>query len=379
MRIALVTTFPSHYSARTFETLALRHDVDFLFFSGPEHEWYWLPEHGKRGGRFRETYLRGFSIGHTRVVPSLFARLLLGRYDAYVKCIHGRFALPATYAAARLARRPIILWTGLWARVDTPAHRTFFPVTAWLYRHADALVVYGEHVRRYLEREGVDPSRIFVAPHAVDNDALSRPVARDDVDDLRRSLSVAPARKIVLFLGRLVAEKGLVHLVRAFAALRRDDSVLVLAGAGEERDALAAEGRRLGIERLVRFPGYVPADDTRRYYAAAHVFVLPSITTPTFKEPWGLVVNEAFNQGLPVIASDAVGAAAGGLLVDGVNGCVVPERDEPALERALATVLDDDALRARWSVGARAAVAQFGLEQQAAGFRAAIEHVTRAR
>ena len=51
--------------------------------------------------------------------------------------------------------------------------------------------------------------------------------------------------------------------------------------------------------------------------------MIPSVPTPTFREPWGLVVNEAMNRGLAVIASDAVGAAAGGLVRDGENGLIV--------------------------------------------------------
>ena len=377
MRIAVVTTFPSHYSARTFEALARRHETDFIFFSGAKHEWYWLPEHGETGGQFRHRYLRGFSVGRTRVTPSLFTELLRGRYDAYIKCIHGRFALPVTFAAARAARRPIILWTGLWSRVDTPAHRLFFPLTSYFYRHADALVVYGEHVRRYLVSEGVAPERIFVAPHAVDNEAHSRPVEPREIEALRAELGVERGQKIVLYLGRFVEEKGLVHLLRAFASLGREDAVLVLAGAGEERDRLAAEVRRLGLTRLVRFAGYVPSERTVVYFAAAYVYVLPSITTPTFKEPWGLVVNEAFNQGLPVIATDAVGAAAGGLLRDGESGRVVPERSEPALASALAMLLDDPAERDRMSRAARAAVRRWSIEEMIAGFCAALEFVTR--
>ena len=63
--------------------------------------------------------------------------------------------------------------------------------------------------------------------------------------------------------------------------------------------------------------------------------MLPSITTALDKEPWGLVVNEAMHAGLPVVATDAVGAAAGGLVRDGENGFVVPERDADALAAAV--------------------------------------------
>src|SRR5262249_9917015 len=81
--------------------------------------------------------------------------------------------------------------------------------------------------------------------------------------------------------------------------------------------------------------------------AAADVLVVPSIPPRTFREPWGLVVNEAMNRGLPVIASDAVGAAAGGLVRDGRNGLVVPAGDPGALAGAIGRLAADADLRAR--------------------------------
>ena len=90
-------------------------------------------------------------------------------------------------------------------------------------------------------------------------------------------------------------------------------------------------------------------------YAACDVLVVPSIRTRTFREPWGLVVNEAMNRGLPVIASDAVGAAAGGLVRDGVNGLVVPAGDSAALAAAIRRLAGDAgaARAARRAGGAR--------------------------
>ncbi len=90
----------------------------------------------------------------------------------------------------------------------------------------------------------------------------------------------------------------------------------------------------------------------RNFYAAADVLVVPSIPTRTFREPWGLVVNEAFNQQLPVIASDAVGAAAGGLVRDHENGLVVPAADPAALASAMrALTADPEAARAHGGCG----------------------------
>jgi len=121
-----------------------------------------------------------------------------------------------------------------------------------------------------------------------------------------------------------------------------------------------------GFQKGTGFVGFVP-----------DLSVLASTIIPTGKEPWGLVVNEAMNQGVPVIATDAVGAAAGGLLQSGVNGFVVPERDSSALAQALERILTDEDPRKRMSENARHTIATSDNERMVLGFRQAIEYALR--
>ena len=374
MKIAFVTTFCPHYRVKTFETLARYHDVDFYFFSAGG-EWYWQQQHGVQTGNFHYEYLPGFHVGRTRVTPSLLKKLWRGDYDLFVKCINGRFALPAVHLVARLKRKPFVLWTGVWMRLQTPAHRLFFPFTRFFYRHADAIAVYGEHVKRYLVGEGVPAERIFVAAHAIDNEIYNRQVSEEEKLHLRRQLGIAPEKKVVLYLGRLEESKGLVYLLKAFASLQRDDVILVLAGTGSSRPLLEQVAHEDGVADSVCFPGYISSEKTVPFYAIAWVYVLPSITLPEGKEPWGLVVNEALNQGLPVIATDAVGAAAGGLVQDGINGILVPERDRSTLAQALQCILDTPGLRQRMGCQAQQIIADWDNERMVLGFRQAIDYV----
>jgi len=375
VKVAFVTNICAHYRVKTFENLAHYYNVDYYFFSAGD-EWYWQQQHGVRAGNFHYEYLPGVRLGRTRVTPTLPWKLWRGNYDVYIKCINGRFALPITYLIARLKRKPFILWTGIWMRLQTPFHRLAWPLTRYIYHHADAIVVYGEHVKRYLMSEGVPGERIFVAAHAVDNEAYNRPVSEEEKQALRRQLNISPDKKVVLYLGRLEEVKGLPYLLEAFASLRRDNAVLVLAGTGSEKGRLERLSQELGIAANVRFVGYVLPERTVPYYSISWVYVLPSVTAPYFKEPWGLVVNEAFNQGVPVIATDAVGAAAGGLVQDGINGFVVPERGSVALAKALRRILDDPDLRERFSQNARQIIATWDNERMVLGFRQAIEYVT---
>jgi glycosyltransferase involved in cell wall biosynthesis len=378
MRIAFVNHFCAHYRVKTFEIIAATRDVDFMFFSGGT-EWYWQKEHGVRAGNFKYEYLPGVQVGGTRLVPSLVSRLLRGNYDVFIKCINGRFALPITFLISRLLGRPFILWTGVWMRLRSVGHQIAYPLTRYIYRHSDAVVVYGEHVKRFLVEEGVPPERIFIAGNAVDNDLYSGHVSDEEKTALRQSLAIGPDQKIVLYLGRLEDGKGLEYLLQAFASAAVGDAVLVLAGTGSLKAELIKIVEQLGITERVRFPGYVRVEDTVKYYASACVYVLPSVTTRLFKEPWGLVVNEAFNQSLPVIASDCVGAAAGGFLRDGENGMVVPERNVDALRAAIEKVIMDDELRTSMAAAARTAIRTWDQKAMAQGFLDAIEYVSSKR
>jgi glycosyltransferase involved in cell wall biosynthesis len=373
-RIAFITNFCPHYRVETFQKLAEKYKVFFYFFSQGT-EWYWLKEHGVRNGDFQGEYLGGTRKSNSKTAIDLIRRLWNVPYDVYIKCINGRFALPLTYMIARLRGKPFILWTGIWQTLQTPFHRLILPITRFIYRNSDAIIVYGEHVKSFLVEQGTDPRRIFIAHHAVDNKVYSREIDARERDDLRTRLKLARDTRIVLYIGRLENEKGIPFLLRAFASLHFSDVTLLLVGQGRENESLAALVRSLGINEKVRFVGYVPPEDTIALYSLSYAMVLPSISTPRGREPWGLVVNEAMNQGLPIIATDAVGAAAGGLIRDKQNGFIVPEQNSEKLAEALDVLLNSPGLRAQMSQIARETIQDWDNDRMVAGFCKAVEYV----
>jgi glycosyltransferase involved in cell wall biosynthesis len=275
---------------------------------------------------------------------------------------------------ARLRRKPFILWTGIWTRLQKSVHRFIFPITRYIYLHSDAIVVYGDHVKRYLISEGVSPERIFIANHAVDNEIYSRLVLEKEKNTLRKKLGIKPDKKILLYLGRLEKIKGLFYLIEAFSLLKRDDSVLVIAGTGSELLPIQRLAQEKGINESVRFVGYVPTKKTVIYYAIAWACILPSITLSSGKEAWGLVVNESFNQGVPVIVTKAVGAAAGGMVKNGINGFIIPEKDSASLYVALTKILNEPDLRNIMGRNAKEIISKWNNKQMVMGFLNAIEY-----
>ena len=177
-----------------------------------------------------------------------------------------------------------------------------------------------------------------------------------------------------LFAGRPAREKGLGVLFEAWSTsgLQAPTAALVLVGTGPIPPWVPAGGAVAAL-------GAVPASELRDLYAASHVLVVPSIATRSFREPWGLVVNEAMNQGLPAIASDAVGAAAGGLVRDGRNGVVVPAGDAIALAAAMRRLAGDGDTRRRLGATGREDVAAYDFDAWAAGFAEALASLGRSR
>lgn len=374
LKIAFVTNFCSHYRVKTFETLAGYYDVDYYFYSAGD-EWYWQRQHGTQSGNFKHVYLPGFRLGNTRITPTLLKKLFFGNYDLYIKCINGKFALPITFLTAWIKKRPFILWTGIWMRLQTRTHRILWPLTYFIYKHSNAIVTYGEHVKAYLISEGISPEKIFVANHAVDNEVYSIKFSEEQKETIRRKLDIEPSKKIILYLGRLEESKGISYLIESLSQLKEDDVVLVIAGSGSEETRLRNMVDVKGLTRYVRFVGYVPIEWSSLFYSIAYVLVLPSITMPYGKEPWGLVVNEAFNQGVPVVVTNAVGAAAGGLVEDGVNGLVVPERNSEALRGAIKKIIDNPTLRVQLSKNAIEKIRKWDNENMISGFISAINYV----
>lgn len=343
--VLFVTGHAPAYRVGAFARLHELEGIELALFGGRYHH----------GGPDHDSEL---PFPHRRVRPAGLYRLARsGGYRAVVCPTGGRLAPLGTWAGARSARAPLILWASLWAHPRSVAHAfTYLPLTR-LYRSADAVVTYGRHVSAYVQARGA--RNVHIAPQSVDNDFWRSP----EVSPPRAPAWPAAARTRFLFVGRPAPEKGLEVLLEAWRAGRASASqpALVLAGV----DASASEGSVVGL-------GQLEPRALRDVYAACDVLVVPSIPTRTFREPWGLVVNEAMNRGLAVIATDAVGAAAGGLVRDGENGLIVPAGDSSALADAIARLAADDRLRERMGAAGRQQVLAFSHHAWARGFSAAL-------
>lgn len=216
-------------------------------------------------------------------------------------------------------------------------------------RDATLLLASSEATAADLVRAGADRARIRIVPLGV---APSTVTAQDRVA-VRATYNVSGP--FVLWSGTIEPRKNLPALVRAFAALQRDDLTLVLVGPkgwNEDLKALLAP-----IADNVVVPGFVPAEHLAALYAECAVFCYPSLL-----EGFGLPVLEALAQGAPVITSTGTSTQE----VAGDAAVLVDPTDDAALTFALRQVLEDDDLARRLADGGPVRAAAFTWEQTAA-------------
>jgi glycosyltransferase involved in cell wall biosynthesis len=158
--------------------------------------------------------------------------------------------------------------------------------------------------------------------------------------ELRNGFNLDLDDYVILYSGTLVGLKGLDVLLQAFACVRQrlSSAQLLLAGA-DGRSAgvlsdLKKQAASLGISEQVHFLGRQSWDELAKLYLLADVFVLP-----TRKDMWPKVLVEAAMTGLPLVTTDRCGAA-GYIVRDGQNGCVIPANDTDALCRSLLELAD---------------------------------------
>lgn len=159
---------------------------------------------------------------------------------------------------------------------------------------------------------------------------------------------------VLLFVGRLHAEKGVFDLLDAFALVKiqAPQARLVLVGDGPAR----AEIERFAAERDwaedVILTGTVKNRDLPPYFRAADVFVAPSVTTRKWEEQVGMTNIQAMACGVPVVST--LSGAIPEYVPDGVAGILVPERDPQALAGAILQLLSGENLRRRMGEAGRA-------------------------
>ena len=360
--------------------------IPMLDRSGAEKQMVLLAK-GLPGDRFRveaaaltrlgplEAELRDAGIPVTLIgKPLKVDPFALGRLTRFIK--RKRFDVVQTWVfaansygrvAARRAKTPVVVTAEM--AVDLWKTRGHLAIDRRLARWSDKVVGNSHAVVDFYRKAGVPEDRLAMIYSGI---AAEEPPAVDPAE-VRASFGWPADAPVVLFVGRLMPQKGVEDLVNAADLLQhvRPRIKTLIVGAGPLKSELEETAHAYRLDGAVKFLGH--RDDVPRLLAAADLLVLPSLY-----EGLPNVVLEAMRFRKPVVATSAPGTTE--VVVDGETGILVPVKDPRALGLAIRTLTDDPALARRLGEGGRSRVeSEFGVERMVNKFAELYENLARSK
>ena len=308
--------------------------------------------------RFRYFFARAEDLTHDEATPDRMRRSLLYKILPLFYVLGGLLGIrrlvrrrqydiihvhwPVPHAlfgwmgrrSSRVRPRLVTTWYGVelrWVQSSLPWLRGF---VRWALRISDAIVAISSYTAREIARFA--NAQVVVIPYTL-------PFAEDE----SKARPPRPGGFQVLFVGRLVERKGVMHLIDAIAQMPASlGPRLVVIGDGPERQALERRARDSGLAERVQIRGRVADDELHATYAASDVLVLPSIVDARGDtEGLGVVLLEAMSYGIPVVASDVGGITD--IVEHDKSGLLVQPGDVAQLTRALERLARDPGLAKR--------------------------------
>lgn len=219
----------------------------------------------------------------------------------------------------------------------------YHPMAHWLLKRAKAIIVSSPNNLNTSETLQRHRDRCVVIPFGVNKQFESIPPnIRRRSDYLRRSYG----DRIILFVGRITYYKGVSYLVEA---MKQVEGNLLIVGEGPESESLLRKIRQSGLEKKVHFLGWIKDEELAACYAAAKVFVLPSVERT---EAFGIVLLEAQAAGVPCVTTE-IGTGTSYVNRHHETGFVVQPRSPGELADAISRLLDDQAMWQKMSIAAR--------------------------
>jgi len=347
-RVAFVSVVPSPYQRDLFAALAERPEVALSVFyleaSSPDSPW---PE--KPLAAF-EKILPGFwfPVGGARVHLN---RALPDPREFDLVVLNTLMSVTAQrMMRGALRKRRWMFWgerlgdRGSWHRkICAPLNQ------------AAGIAAIGSQAQTDYRQRFPKPRTFNIPYHCALDRFLEQPRAPRSSDEV-----------VFLMCGQMIARKGVDLLLNAFSRL--DHGRLLLVGREAELPLLMRDVPE-HVRARIEYAGFQPPEALPALFARADVFVLPSRY-----DGWGVVVNQALGAGLPILCSDAVGAAHD-LVEEGVNGELFASGDLDGLTAALRKMSEDPELIVRWGAASRRRAEKWSPEAGAAKWISAISEV----
>jgi len=333
--------------------------VRYVFVDAPRHQNHpvWLRESYAEFVRLHSE--RPFDVVHSESSCAVeHVRRGVHREVPLVAMFHGTLlgAAKAKLRSALRTRRPLPLLRAIRGVQWLATHEHFRHGNWYRFRACEVMVPSRQQLRDTYRSCLLKPSRVHVVPNGIDAGVFRpRPVA-----EARAELGLGND-PLFACVGRLSADKGIHHALRALALLDGDaaGARLVIVGDGEERERLERLAVQLRVAGRVTFAGAQPPERVPLYLSAADAFLFPTERD----EAAPLVLPQAMACARPVVAS-RIGGITEVIGESGECGILTSPGDAPALAHEMRRLLADSPLRERLGeAGRRRVLAEYTVER----------------
>ncbi len=339
MKVLFMTNIPSPYRVDFFNELGKYCDLTVTFTdkSYAHRDKSWQDFHFDN---FKGVFLKGKTFRGHRFCVEIKKVIKSGNFD---KIICGNFTSPTGMIAIRYMRKKKIKY---WLESDGGFAKNGKgfreKLKKYLIKGAEGYLSTGKAHDAYYLAYGAEKERIHRYPFtSIHESYVEKSVSSAEEKLILRKKLQIPEEKVVLAIGQFIPRKGFDVLLKAAIELPKNVGFYFVGGTPTKEYLDLREENGLFN---VHFVGFKDKQALKEYYRAADVFVLP-----TREDIWGLVVNEAMANGLPVITTDKCVAGLE-LVKEGENGYLVPTDDVKALKQAIEKVLKNSCFFGRNSI-----------------------------
>ncbi len=332
MKILFITNLPSPYRVDFFNELGKSVELTVLYerktASDRDEKWK-----GTSAVTFTEKYSNDKPVGADKSIGfGLIKEIRKQTFDHLILAGYNSPSMMLAISYCKLKKIPYFIESdGGFNKKDK------FPksiLKKFLIKKAAGHFTTCEEYKNYLTSLGVDEKKIYKYPFTSmrEDDIETVVPSREEKLALREKLGMTE-EKIVLSIGQFIYRKGFDVLMQSATELPKDTGIYIVGGVPTEEYIILKE--KLGLDN-VYFVGFKTKSELEEYYKAADLFVLP-----TREDIWGLVINEAMANGLPVITTDRCIAGLE-LVRNDENGYIVPVGDTKQLAEKIREALSAD-------------------------------------
>lgn len=354
LKVLYLTNIPSPYRVSFFEELGENCDLTVLFeretVDYRNKEWLdFTAQH------FTAKFLKGIKRGNRIIAYDIFKYLKKDKYDVII--VGGYSTLTGMMAIEFLKLKKIPFYLNADGGLIKKDPIFIKKIKCRLISAANGWLSTGINTTDYLVNYGANKQFIYTYPFTSIQvkDVLDTPLNFEEKKRIRNELGIIED-KVVLSVGQFIQRKGFDILLKSAESVQNDIGIYIIGGEPTEEFIKLREKLKLDN---IHFIGFTNKKELLEFYKAADIFVLP-----TREDIWGLVINEAMANGLPVITTDKCVAGLE-MIKSGENGFIVPIDDSETIAEKINFLFNSEKIIEKMSVESIKTAKKYTIEQMA--------------